>query len=74
MLELKDVMISYKNVPTVEHFSMHMKQGQIISLVGESGSGKTTVIRSILASRLKARIFWLITQRNGESFAVLTFR
>ena len=48
MLELKDVMISYKNVPTVEHFSMHMKQGQIISLVGESGSGKTTVIRAIL--------------------------
>ena len=48
MLELKDVMISYKNVPAVEHFSMHMKQGQIISLVGESGSGKTTVIRAIL--------------------------
>ena len=33
MLELKDVTISYKNVPTVEHFSMNMKQGQIISLV-----------------------------------------
>ena len=48
MLELKDVTISYKNVPTVEHFSMNMKQGQIISLVGESGSGKTTVIRAIL--------------------------
>ena len=48
MLELKDVTISYKNVPTVEHFSMSMKQGQIISLVGESGSGKTTVIRAIL--------------------------
>ena len=85
MLELKDVMISYKNVPTVEHFSMHMEQGQIISLVGESGSGKTTVIRAILGllpgggkvtaerSRLRASIFWLITQRNGESFAVLTF-
>ena len=48
MLELKDVMISYKNVPTVEHFSMRMMQGQIVSLVGESGSGKTTVIRAIL--------------------------
>ena len=48
MLELKDVTISYKNVPTVEHFSMSMKQGQIISLVGESGSGKTTVIRAVL--------------------------
>ena len=48
MLELKDVTISYKNVPTVEHFSMSMKQGQIISLVGESGSGKTTVILSLI--------------------------
>ena len=48
MLELKDVMISYKNVSTVELFSMRMKQGQIVSLVGESGSGKTTVIRAIL--------------------------
>lgn len=48
MLELKDVTISYKNVPTVQQFNMSMKQGQIISLVGESGSGKTTVIRAIL--------------------------
>ena len=48
MLELKDVTISYKKVPTVQHFNMSMKQGQIISLVGESGSGKTTVIRAIL--------------------------
>ena len=48
MLELKDVTISYKNVPTVQHFNMSMKQGQIISLVGESGSGKTTVIRALL--------------------------
>ena len=50
MLELKDVTISYKSVPTVQHFNMSMKQGQIISLVGESGSGKTTVIRAILGS------------------------
>ena len=48
MLQLKDVTISYKNEPTVEHFNLNMKQGQIVSLVGESGSGKTTVIRSIL--------------------------
>ncbi|MGI6096389.1 MAG: ABC transporter ATP-binding protein [Lachnospiraceae bacterium] len=48
MLKLKDVTISYKNVPTVQNFSLDMKQGQIISLVGESGSGKTTVIRAIL--------------------------
>ncbi|MGN0354011.1 MAG: ABC transporter ATP-binding protein [Muricoprocola sp.] len=48
MLQLKDVEISYKNVPTVQGFNLDMKQGQIVSLVGESGSGKTTVIRAIL--------------------------
>lgn len=48
MLQLKDVTISYKDVPTVKDFRLDMKQGQIVSLVGESGSGKTTVIRAIL--------------------------
>lgn len=48
MLEIKNATISYKNVPTVQDFSLRMKAGQIISLVGESGSGKTTVIRAVL--------------------------
>lgn len=48
MLQLKNVTVSYKNVPTVQDFNLDMKQGQIVSLVGESGSGKTTVIRAVL--------------------------
>lgn len=48
MLQLKNVTVSYKNVPTVQNFNLNMKQGQIVSLVGESGSGKTTVIRAVL--------------------------
>ena len=48
MLQLKDVTISYKNEPTVEHFNLNMKQGQIVSLVGESGSGKSVSAMSIL--------------------------
>ncbi len=48
MLELKDVTVSYKGIPTVKNFNLSMKEGQIISLVGESGSGKTSVIRAIL--------------------------
>ena len=38
MLQLKNVTVSYKNVPTVQDFNLDMKQGQIVSLVGESGS------------------------------------
>lgn len=48
MLEIKDITISYKNVPTVQGVTLDLNQGQICSLVGESGSGKTTVIRAVL--------------------------
>lgn len=48
LLELKDVTISYKNVPTVQNVSLSLEQGKICSIVGESGSGKTTVIRAVL--------------------------
>ena len=44
MLEIKDLSVRYgKQAPTIEHFNLNMKKGEIISVVGESGSGKTTV-------------------------------
>ena len=48
MLEIKNITICYKDRPTVKHFSMTLRQGEIASFVGESGSGKTTVIRAVL--------------------------
>lgn len=50
LLNIKDITVTYgKNPkPTIEHFSLDMKEGEIISVVGESGSGKTTVIRAVL--------------------------
>ena len=37
MLEIKELTIQYgKNAPTVEHFNLSMKKGEIISVVGES--------------------------------------
>ncbi|MCI7813291.1 MAG: ABC transporter ATP-binding protein [Lachnospiraceae bacterium] len=51
MLEIKDLSVQYgKQAPTIEHFQLSMKKGEIISVVGESGSGKTTVIRAILGA------------------------
>lgn len=51
MLEIKDLSVQYgKQKPTVEHFNLSMKKGEIISIVGESGSGKTTVIRAVLGA------------------------
>lgn len=51
MLNIKDLSVQYgNNPPTIEHFNLSMKKGEIISIVGESGSGKTTVIRAILGA------------------------
>ena len=51
MLEIKDLAIQYgKQAPTIEHFNLSMKKGEIVSVVGESGSGKTTVIRAVLGA------------------------
>ena len=51
MLEIKDLAVQYGNqAPTIEHFNLSMKRGEIISVVGESGSGKTTVIRAVLGA------------------------
>ena len=77
MLELKDVMISYGGVPTVQSFHLSLEEGEICSIVGESGSGKTTVIRAVLGllpgggkvtrgiSSLKERRFWINPKKNG---------
>ena len=50
LLNIRDITVRYaKNPkPTIEHFNLDMKQGEIVSVVGESGSGKTTVIRAVL--------------------------
>ena len=51
MLEIKDLAVQYgKQDPTIEHFNLSMKKGEIISIVGESGSGKTTVISAVLGA------------------------
>ena len=38
MLEIKDLSVRYgKQAPTIEHFNLNMKKGEIISVVGEDG-------------------------------------
>ena len=47
-LEIHDLTVSYeKNKPTLEKFSLHVEQGELLSLLGPSGCGKTTTLRSV---------------------------
>lgn len=40
----ENVSFKYNNLPTIEHFNLVVKAGQVIALVGPSGSGKSTLM------------------------------
>ncbi len=46
-LEVNDVTIKYGKAAAVEHVSLHVEQGEVVSIVGANGAGKTTVINTI---------------------------
>lgn len=48
-VQIKDLSFQYKNSkePTIHHFSLSIKEGEIISILGSSGSGKSTILRLI---------------------------
>lgn len=52
VLEINDLVIDFETdqgvVEAIDHFSLSVREGEILGVVGESGCGKTTVARSIL--------------------------
>ena len=47
MLEIKDLQIHYGAVHAVCGISLHVEDGEIVSLIGANGAGKTTTLRTI---------------------------
>ncbi len=47
MLEIKNLHVRYGGIHAVQGVSMHIPQGQIVTLIGANGAGKSSVIRSI---------------------------
>ena len=49
-----DVSFHYKNSdkPVLNHFNLHIKQGETIALVGESGAGKSTILNLVIGFHL----------------------
>jgi branched-chain amino acid transport system ATP-binding protein len=47
MLTLKSVHTYYGNIHALRGVSLHVKQGEIVTLIGANGAGKTTVLKTI---------------------------
>lgn len=47
-IELRGVLKSYRSVRALDHVSLVIEPGQIVSLLGSNGAGKTTLIRCIV--------------------------
>lgn len=48
VLEVRDLRVSYGDVPVVRGVSLELRARECLALVGESGSGKSTICRTIM--------------------------
>ena len=47
MLRLENVSVSYGAIKALKGVSMHVEQGEVVTLIGANGAGKTTTLRTI---------------------------
>lgn len=59
LLEVKDIDCFYGNIQALHGISLHLKQGEVLTLLGANGAGKTTTLRAITG---------LVKPRRGEIF------
>jgi len=51
LLELEDVRVHYGQVEALKGISLHVDEGEIVTLVGSNGAGKTTTLKTISGLR-----------------------
>lgn len=47
MLELQDIHSYYGNIHALKGITMHVDQGEVVTLIGSNGAGKSTTIRTV---------------------------
>ena len=47
MLEIRDIRVLYGKVEAIKGVSLHVADGDIVTLLGANGAGKTTILRTI---------------------------
>ena len=47
LLQIKDLWVHYGNAEALKGISLHIDEGEILSIIGANGAGKTTILRTI---------------------------
>lgn len=47
MLALNEIAIQYSNQSIIKNVSLHVKEGEIVSIIGPNGTGKSTILKAI---------------------------
>jgi branched-chain amino acid transport system ATP-binding protein len=59
VLEVRDLHVSYGAIEALKGVSLHMDEGEIVTLIGANGAGKSTTLRAIMG---------LVPAADGEIF------
>ncbi|MCP4399352.1 MAG: ABC transporter ATP-binding protein [bacterium] len=58
-LRIQDLSIRYDEQPVIDNFSLHVQDGEVVSILGPSGAGKTTILKAVSG---------LLTPQRGNIF------
>src|SRR5688500_8730793 len=47
MLDVQDITTYYGNIQALKGVTLHVNQGEIVTLIGSNGAGKTTTLQTI---------------------------
>ena len=51
LLEVNNLDVYYGGIHALQHLSMHINDGEIISIIGSNGAGKSTLLRTIAGDK-----------------------
>jgi len=59
LLDIRNISVSYGDVQVIYDVSLHIEEGEIVSIIGANGAGKSTILKTISG---------LLAPRSGEIF------
>ena len=68
MLTLENISVGYGAIRALKGVSMHVEQGEVVTLIGANGAGKTTTLRTItgLLSPTEGRVLFEGQEISGK--------